>query len=527
MNSLIRRSSDPSNRKKQQHCPHLILNRRGAQISILTLFAAGLLAPITAANNAYASEVTVNIRYLEIDGSQRIGRARISVVPSRGGGCAYRLEYDDPDNRPNWAVHEVAGDRGPLQRYNSRSCRAPAFTVRRNINLPRFDAQTAYYWIMLARDYAISNLWVTPPGWSDPPIKHSTKRVDPYVLTDGGIGSACWPNPRGGCFRAWPHEGPRIYLRERAVSAHTIAHEYGHYATGYVFGHMDTLGFRFNECAKRAFQEATAEMFADAFEHSVRHAMVAAENPVQSWHNRVWNGRCGANNDDYVMGRPLEQAFKQALWGRDWSGTVTVPWQSPAAANKAMITALSYALAKNRGHLTEEIAKHIVEYITDHQEDDVSSAVRRIFVRHGFLNIGDACTGNVSCTGPRTTRCDNTVRPYMCIPDDGEGRRGEYCTHNNHCDARSGLVCRVTATGRSGTCGRPARREIGDRCASNPQCNGNRTSRCDDTVRPFMCIPDDGTGRRNEYCTHNNQCNARFNLVCRVSAPGGSGSCRR
>ncbi len=128
-------------------------------------------------------------------------------------------------------------------------------------------------------------------------------------------------------------------------------------------------------------------------------------------------------------------------------------------------------------------------------------------------DIWDTCETNAGCDGPRTSRCDDTRQPAMCIPDDGSGLVGDYCTHNNQCENRNCVG--ITAT-RGGTC--MAAGDIEDLCETNAGCAGPRTSRCDQAVTPNRCIPNDGEGREDEYCTHNNQCNPSLGLVCRVLA---------
>lgn len=388
-----------------------------------------------------ADERVLNIRYMDVDRTEATDSVRMSVV-KHAAGCDYRLEFDDPANRPNWAIHEIAGDQGPRQRYSNTTCQDPAFTVTAAANRQHYDEQTAYFWVMQARQFAVDRLWITPPNWTGPPIKHATTRVDPYVLSEGGFRTACFPTPIGGCFRVWPTEGPRIHLKTGSVAPALIAHEYGHYAAGYVFGHMDTFGFPPQECGRRAFQEAIAEMFMTVFLHSARYAYYSGKDPVARGTPRSsftltgtarWNSRCGTS--DYEMGRPLVQAFHKSIWGTQWN--------NGNDANLAMARAFSTALAKNRNHRVDDMARDIIDYTQRTRSSTVSSTVTGIFRTHGFASINDVCTQNYTCAGPRTSRCDQTVRPRKCIPDDGFGKSGDYCTHNNQCDAKLRLVCRV------------------------------------------------------------------------------------
>ncbi len=101
--------------------------------------------------------------------------------------------------------------------------------------------------------------------------------------------------------------------------------------------------------------------------------------------------------------------------------------------------------------------------------------------------VGEKCYGNGDCAGGR--RCDG--KTHKCIPNDGTGKTGQYCTHNNHCKNKNcvGHQCKAAAG-------------IGKSCQTNAGCAGGR--RCDG--KTHKCIPDDGTGKKNDYCTHNNHC---------------------
>jgi hypothetical protein len=195
-------------------------------------------------------------------------------------------------------------------------------------------------------------------------------------------------------------------------------------------------------------------MFMVAFLHGVRHDYYASGDPIVNGRpssgsfslrgTARWNGQCGST--DYVMGRPLVQAFHKSIWDPVWPG------ESEANAN--MAEALSYALAMNRGHQIDDMARDIIDFVQRTQTSAIRNRITDIFQAHGFASIGDACAVNITCSGPRTSRCDQTVVPRLCIPDDGWGRRGEYCTHNRQCDARRGLVCRVRSgpAPQPGTC---------------------------------------------------------------------------
>ena len=184
-------------------------------------------------------ETSVCVRYEGVDGNAHIAKVKTSVLRN-SGECEFRLEYNSPINQPDWSATEVSSDQGDPQRHYDPDCRRPEFTETTATSARYYEEQTTYYWIMKARQYAINHLWVTPHGWTGEPPTHATNGVDIHVLKSG-FGNACWPDPRTGCFRAWPIAGPRINLKAGAIEPELIVHEYGHYAAGYVFGHMDTL----------------------------------------------------------------------------------------------------------------------------------------------------------------------------------------------------------------------------------------------------------------------------------------------
>lgn len=60
---------------------------------------------------------------------------------------------------------------------------------------------------------------------------------------------------------------------------------------------------------------------------------------------------------------------------------------------------------------------------------------------HGPLGLGEHCSEDTSC---QYGRCDRANWPSRCIPNDGTGIAGDYCTHQNHC--RSGLLCNTSTS---------------------------------------------------------------------------------
>lgn len=117
----------------------------------------------------------------------------------------------------------------------------------------------------------------------------------------------------------------------------------------------------------------------------------------------------------------------------------------------------------------------------------------------GTLAEGAACSANAAC---QSGRCDAAPgNPRRCIPNDGTGRVGDYCSHHNHCTSRYCLNSR---------CGATATIALGAACTHNFECGSGR---CDAAAEvPRACIPNDNTGQPGNYCTHDNQCSGR--LLC-------------
>jgi hypothetical protein len=126
----------------------------------------------------------------------------------------------------------------------------------------------------------------------------------------------------------------------------------------------------------------------------------------------------------------------------------------------------------------------------------------------GSKSLGSSCTNNSDC---QSNRCDfaNGTYGQKCIPNDGTGQVGDYCSHNNHC--RPGVMCINKSCGGS-------QKKLGESCSSNQDCRSNR---CDGAAgNPHNCIPNDGQGQTGDYCTHSNHC--RPGVLCRASQCGGS-----
>ncbi len=472
-------------------------------------------APVESTQETEPGVVTIDILYKDADGTSQLGQTQISVREG-AHGCEYRLEYN-PANPTNWPIDEIAGDRGPAQRHPSTTCTVPDFTVADADNKAQFEEQTVYYWTKEAREYAKNHLWITPPGWTGGPIKHANDRVGPNVLTQGAFSVACVPitSSQDGCMRAWPHEGPKIHIKAGETTDHLVAHEFGHYAAGYVFGHMDisfvpgfSIGFDPAKCDQRSFQEAIAEMFMSVFLHDARYGYYVTQNPVVSgvpsssfYLSRTdqWNNQCGAT--DYWMGLPLAQAFHKTLWDSVWS--------SPANANKSMVNAFSYALAKNTGHRIDDLAYTILQWLGEHADPEESAQAHNIFAAHGMAPkaLGDTCFANTECKSGYCDAGDGTSKTNRCMPNNN-GRPGDICSHDDQCASHNCAGLRPHSDGKNwipGQCSNSSTKPLGMYCFSNSQCSSGYCDRGDGTSKTSLCMPN-RNGRIGDICSHDNQC---------------------
>lgn len=425
-----------------------------------------------------------------------------------------------------WDIKEVSGDRGTAQRKVTASCATPpVFDATKTTNVRLFEEQTAYYWSQASRAYAKRALWITPPGWPLGAIKMAKEGVQPNVVTQGSFDSACFPigSMADGCMRVWPQEGPKIHLKTGVVTPGLVTHEYGHYAAGYVFGHMDVFGFSLpaalGDCAKLAFQEAAANMFSFLVLHDGRYE--AGPEPyakVDATRLDRWPVTCGDPKQAYDVARPLQQAFLQALWGHDPASTIKVDWGAvpganmpadPKLANRTMANAFVYGLALNRGQRVDALASSVLEWLTVNEPRRVGP-IRRIFAAHGLVPRpnGEICVSHAECM---SFRCDN--RPGAgCVSQDGMAAPGQICTTHQQC--QNG-VCLLTS-GIRGTCAVGA--NLGTACTSHPQC---ASQRCDNRSGAG-CVAQDGTAASGQFCTTHQQCRSGY---C-VTAGRISGTCR-
>lgn len=485
--------------------------------------AAIVVAALPRAASAQTCLQTVNV-YTDDVGGAKLLPTTVTAMTSPGASES-RLQFL-AFMPSGWDIKEVSGDRGVPQRKTTAACAtAPAFDATKTTNLRLYEEQTAYYWSRVSRDYAGRSLWITPRGWPLGPIQMAKDGVQPNVITQGSFDSACFPiGTADGCMRVWPTEGPKMHLKSGVVTPGLVTHEYGHYAAGYVFGHMDVFGFSLpaatGDCAKLAFQEAAAYMFSFLVLHDARYA--AGTDPYAKSDAAGlarWPVSCGEPKQAYDVARPLQQAFLQALWGRDPSGANKVDWGAtpgmgmptdPKLANRTMANAFTYALALNRGQRVDALAASVLEWIAVNEPKRVQP-IRQIFAAHGIVAHanGEACGLHSDCM---SFRCD--ARPGAgCVSQDGMAGPGQICTTHQQC--QNG-VCLLASPVR-GTCATGA--ALGTACTSHPQC---ASQRCDN--RPGAgCVAQDGTAASNQFCTTHQQCRSG---ACIVSPGKVAGTCR-
>src|SRR5688572_9100709 len=293
------------------------------------------------------------------------------------GACEYRLEFMPPNDKTR-GINEIGGNRGSAQRINSCTAFPPAFAATAGSNAAWFDEQSTYYWAKKSRDYAKAALWVTPPGWDRGGFTMADAEVSLSVLTvgdeDSGFRLACAPRGQqaDGCMRYYPGQNPKIYIPAGRALPGVVSHEFGHYAAGFVFGHMDTLGsggFKIDNCVHRAFQEGIAETFEQLFvHHELTSASITTPLIGIAGLNTQWRNDCGPG--EYVMSDPLWEAFAQAVWGTGMNSDgspISVPWPNAAIANTGMVTAFTFALIKTKDFRMHDFAMTALDHIDKNQ----------------------------------------------------------------------------------------------------------------------------------------------------------------
>lgn len=434
------------------------------------------------------------------------------------GSCEYRLEYMPSDDKIR-GISEVGGNRGSAQRINTCTTLPPAFVATMTSNIAWFEEQSAYYWAKKSRDYAKSVLWVTPPGWQDGPFTLAESEVSLSVLTVGdevsGFRLACAPRGQGadGCMRYWPGQNPKIYIPAGRAIASVVNHEYGHYAAGYVFGHMDTLGsggFKIDNCVHRAFQEGIAEIFEQLLVHNeLTSAAITTPNINVAGLNSQWSNDCGRG--EYVMSDPLWEAFTQAVWGtrKNSDGTSTiVPWPNAANANTTMANAFTFALLKIKDFRMHDFAVTALNHIDRNQTNEIAKGIRSIFAGHGLVLAanGKQCIENQECSSNNCDNGEGTAGTRLCMPRGGTGQDNDPCTHDTQCASGgcAGLVRNMDGSWIPGNC--VAQGSLGAPCNTNTQC---RSTYCDagyNTANTNKCMPRGRTGVGGDLCSHDSQC---------------------
>lgn len=492
---------------------------RGGALRVLTLFVTcgfllgantcsgpqTVIAPITITTGAIddMSVITTTVDVTRIDNT---------------GSCQYRLEFMAPGDKTR-GINEIGGNRGTAQRIDSCAAFPPAFSSTGTSNAAWFDEQSTYYWAKKSRDYAKAALWNTPPGWTGGPITMGNAEVSLTVLTvgdlAGGFRLACAPRGQqaDGCMRYYPGQNPKIYIPAGRAIAKVVSHEFGHYAAGYVFGHMDTLGsggFKIDNCVHRAFQEGIAETFRQLFvHHELTSAGITTPLINITALNTQWSNDCGPG--EYAMSDPLWEAFAQAVWGtgRAANGSiVSVPWRDAATANSGVANAFTYALAKTKDFRMHDFAVAALDYIDKNQPQNVALAVRAIFGGH-LLTLaanGTQCIENQECASNYCDNGEGTSRTRLCMPAARTGTGTDPCTHDNQCASNScaGLARNAAGAWVPGTC--VAQGALGATCSNNAQCASTYCDAGFNTANTNKCMPRGREGKTGDLCSHNSQC---------------------
>jgi hypothetical protein len=519
-----------------ERIPFISRNARSTALRVLALaVCCGFLLGADQCKNSATVVAPISITVTALDNTSVITTTTDVTRIDNKGSCEYRLEFMPPNDKTR-GLNEIGGNRGTAQRINSCTAFPPAFNATTTSNAAWFDEQSAYYWAKKSRDYAKKALWITPPGLSDGSFTMANAEVSLSVLSvsaAGGFELAC--SPRGqqadGCMRYWPGQNPKIYIPAGRAVPSVVAHEYGHYAAGYVFGHMDTLGsggFKIDNCVHRAFQEGIAETFKQLFVHNeltTAGTMTPLINIAGL--NTQWSNDCGPG--EYAMSDPLWQAFAQAVWGtgtNSGGSPITVPWSNAASANIGMMNAFTYALIKVRDFRMHDFAVAALDHIDKNQPNNIATRVRAIFATHGLTPgaLGKPCIENQECASIYCDNGDGTSKTRLCMPRGGTGQGNDPCSNDNQCASNScaGLTRDSAGNWVPGKCvGQGA---LGASCNNNAQCQSTYCDTGFNTANTNKCMPRGGTGRGGDFCTHNTQCTSGncngLTLVNGVWQPG-------
>lgn len=136
--------------------------------------------------------------------------------------------------------------------------------------------------------------------------------------------------------------------------------------------------------------------------------------------------------------------------------------------------------------------------------------------------LGGRCEADRDCGDTDRFQCANG---RFCAPRDGtgqparDGRRADYCHHNNHCvtgvcecqGQKEWGFCKEYESGSNpGMCVDVGSIPTGEFCNGNDEC---RSRHCAEGV----CVPQDTFGITGDYCHHGNHCSSR---QCECTAGG-------
>jgi hypothetical protein len=124
-----------------------------------------------------------------------------------------------------------------------------------------------------------------------------------------------------------------------------------------------------------------------------------------------------------------------------------------------------------------------------------------------------ACLADAACL---TGRCDRTA--HRCVPKDGTGKTGVFCTSNSQCSSHacSANACgaaTVSVTGTAITLGGP--KVYGSSCSELGAACAGGSGQCVLAAAEGRCAPLNGTGETADFCTESAQCKSN---VCASNA---------
>jgi microsomal dipeptidase-like Zn-dependent dipeptidase len=142
----------------------------------------------------------------------------------------------------------------------------------------------------------------------------------------------------------------------------------------------------------------------------------------------------------------------------------------------------------------------------------VSDATCQSRLANAKKGLGEPCGGDTDCLSNRCDKGTLTTKANKCIPNDGTGSVGDYCTSSNHCKNGN---CNLNTR----TC--KARADIGASCKSNTDCISDRCDAGPNTTGHEKCTCKGAYCPKDAYCTHDNQCKG----YC-TAKNGGEGVCK-